>query len=82
MLCALLRAQRGFRCRWGVGQLLTHYPGPHPSSHATPQKLLNEFSFAYMIADLFFFLLPFTPNSEGATGPHGSLRVLSVCMLP
>lgn len=27
-----------------------------------PQKLLNEFSLAYMIADFFFFLLPFTPT--------------------
>jgi hypothetical protein len=28
------------------------------------QKLLCEFSLAYMVADLFFFLLPFTPDGE------------------
>jgi hypothetical protein len=28
------------------------------------QKLLNEFSLGYMVADMLFFLLPFTPDGE------------------
>ncbi|KAL4439711.1 hypothetical protein ABPG75_002712 [Micractinium tetrahymenae] len=32
-----------------------------PNTH--PQKLLNEFSLAYMITDFFFFLLPFAPTA-------------------
>jgi hypothetical protein len=47
--------------QWGsfeVDQLNTH-----------PQKLLNEFSLAYMVADFIFFLLPFTPDGGHAHAP-------------
>ncbi|KAL4450547.1 hypothetical protein ABPG77_000903 [Micractinium sp. CCAP 211/92] len=46
----------------GYEQLL-QWPGfklDMPNTH--PQKLLNEFSLAYMVADFFFYLLPFDPT--------------------
>ncbi|PSC68818.1 Carbonic anhydrase 2 [Micractinium conductrix] len=47
----------------GGYQQLMQWHGFHLDLPNTlPQKLLNEFSLAYMIADLFFFLLPFTPD--------------------
>jgi len=39
------------------------------TSCAPPQKLLNEFSLAYMLADFCFFLLPFTPTGEARCLP-------------
>lgn len=60
--------------QWGsfeVDQLNTH-----------PQKLLNEFSLVYMVADFIFFLLPFTPDGGHAHAPPPAACLLCLPALP
>lgn len=51
-----------------------------PNTH--PQKLLNEFSLAYMLADFFFYLVPFAPDDYVFMVHHSISAVYLVgCLL-
>jgi hypothetical protein len=57
-------------CAGGYEQLLRWGSFEVDQLNTLPQKLLNEFSLAYMVADFIFFLLPFTPDGGHTHAPR------------